>query len=98
MGMGDLKLAAAVGAWIGPGQIFMAFIFAGILGGIFAVLYALWHRSLATCLDSTGDLLAHLARFRMRPHDQIQLGAANSLAIPYAPVIAVGTLLSFFTQ
>jgi len=98
MGMGDLKLAAGVGAWIGPSQIFMTFIFAGILGGVFAVCYALWHRSLATCLDSTADLLAHLASFRVRPHDRIHLGATNAMSIPYAPVIAAGTLLSFFTQ
>src|SRR4051812_12188637 len=37
MGMGDLKLAAGVGAWIGPGQFVMAFVMTGIAGGTMAV-------------------------------------------------------------
>jgi prepilin peptidase CpaA len=51
MGMGDLKLAAGVGAWIGPSQFWMAFIVTAIAGGIFAVAYAMRHRS----LGSSGD-------------------------------------------
>src|SRR3954469_15441602 len=37
MGMGDLKLAAGVGAWIGPSQFWLAFIVTGIVGGVMAV-------------------------------------------------------------
>src|SRR6266481_138857 len=33
MGMGDLKLFAAVGAWIGPGQLVVALVATGIAGG-----------------------------------------------------------------
>src|SRR5713226_3428625 len=36
MGMGDLKLFAAVGAWVGPGQLFFALIATGIAGGFLA--------------------------------------------------------------
>jgi len=98
MGMGDLKLAAGVGAWIGPGQLFMAFVVTGIVGGILAVAYSLWHGSLGRCLDNTGDLLAQFARFRVRPHEQIRLGNSAALSIPYAPAIAIGTLFSFFAR
>jgi prepilin peptidase CpaA len=96
MGMGDLKLAAGVGAWVGPGQLFIAFIVTGIVGGVLAVVYALWRGALGRCLDSTGDLLAQFASFRVRPHDQIRLGNSTALSIPYAPAIAIGTLFSFF--
>jgi prepilin peptidase CpaA len=98
MGMGDLKLAAGVGAWVGPEQLFMAFIMTGILGGIYAVLYAFCRGRLGSSLDSTADLLAHFGKFRMRPHEGIQLGAAEAVSIPYAPAIAAGALLSFFTK
>jgi prepilin peptidase CpaA len=98
MGMGDLKLAAAVGAWIGPGQLFLAFIVTGIVGGTFAVCYALWHKALGRCLDGTTDLLAQFASCRIRPHEQIRLGNSNALSIPYAPAIAIGTLFSFFAR
>jgi prepilin peptidase CpaA len=96
--MGDLKLAVAVGAWIGPGQLFIAFIVTGIVGGVFAICYALWRGSLGRCLDNTADLLAHFGRLRARPHGEIRLGKTGALSIPYAPAIAVGTLFSFFTR
>src|SRR5437868_1759821 len=41
MGMGDLKLCAAIGAWIGPSQMVFALVITGIAGGIIAVTYAL---------------------------------------------------------
>ena len=96
MGMGDLKLAAGVGAWVGPDQMFLAFVMAGMIGGVCALLYALCRGRLGSAMDSTAELLAHFARGRLRPHERIQLGSTRSMAIPYAPVIAAGTLLSFF--
>jgi prepilin peptidase CpaA len=55
MGMGDLKLAAGVGAWIGPSQFWMAFIMTAIVGGILAVAYAVRHRSPGRRLDRTSQ-------------------------------------------
>ena len=34
MGAGDVKLAAAIGAWIGPSQLFIALIVTAMAGGI----------------------------------------------------------------
>ncbi len=94
MGMGDFKLAAGVAAWIGPGQFFLAAITAAIAGGIIAVCYAAWQGSLGTSLDRAGDLV----RFRARPLPQMGSAAARAQSIPYAPAIAIGTLLSFFAR
>jgi prepilin peptidase CpaA len=98
MGMGDLKLAAGVGAWIGPSQFFLAFVVTGIAGAVLAGSYALFHGSLGRCLDNTGDLLAHLGKSGLRPHAQVRLDNGAALSIPYAPAIAIGTLLSFLGQ
>jgi prepilin peptidase CpaA len=98
MGMGDLKLVAGVGAWVGPGQFFMAFVMTGIAGGIMAICYALRRGSLAKSLDNMGDLLIHLGSCKRRPHNEIRLGGSKALSIPYAPAIAVGTLFSFLTR
>jgi prepilin peptidase CpaA len=98
MGMGDLKLAVGVGAWIGPGQLFIAFVMTGIVGGVIAIGYALWHGRLGNCLDNTSDLLTHFAKSGARPHQDIRLGEAKAISIPYAPAIAIGTLFSFFAQ
>ena len=42
MGWGDLKLCAAVGAWIGPGQMLFALMATAIAGGLMAVVALLW--------------------------------------------------------
>ncbi len=42
MGWGDLKLCAAVGAWIGPGQLGLALVATAIVGGLAAVAILLW--------------------------------------------------------
>jgi prepilin peptidase CpaA len=34
MGMGDLKLCAAVGAWISPGQLGIVLVATGMAGGV----------------------------------------------------------------
>jgi prepilin peptidase CpaA len=97
MGGGDLKLAAGVGAWIGPAQLVTAAVFTALAGGVFAVGWALWHGSLSASLDAAGDLLTP---WRPRPS-----GSKNKVpertaakAIPYAPAIALGTLLSFLAR
>jgi len=96
MGMGDLKLAAGAGAWIGPGQLLFAFVITAIAGGILAVGYSLWQGRLGQCLDNTGDLLSRLNRPRAASAGEIRLADGGKLSIPYAPAIAVGTLFSFF--
>ncbi len=97
-GMGDLKLAAGVGAWIGAGQLFLAFVVTGMVGGVFGVGYALWRGRLGECLDNTGDLLGHFTKGRLRPHDRIRLANTKAISIPYVPAIAIGTIFSFFAQ
>ena len=98
MGMGDLKLAAGVGAWIGPSQFFLAFVVTGIVGGIMAGSYALFRGSLGKSLDSTGNLFSHFRQTGIRPHADVRIDNPAGLSIPYAPAIAIGTLLSFLTR
>ena len=37
MGAGDVKLCAAIGAWIGPSQLFIALVITGMAGGVMVV-------------------------------------------------------------
>jgi len=96
MGLGDLKLAAGVGAWIGPSQFWMAFIVTGMVGGVMAVAQTVRHRGLSRSFDNTGGLVLNPAKAR-RVNRQLDLGNP-ALSIPYAPAIAIGTLFSFFAQ
>jgi len=98
MGMGDLKLLAGVGAWVGPGQLVLAMVATGIAGGFLAVGYALWHRSLGGSLDGVTELVQGFQRRGFRPHRTITLDNAVALKMPYAPAIAIGTIFSFFAR
>jgi len=97
MGMGDLKLAAGVGAWIGPAQFVTASVFTALAGGVLAVGWALWHGSLGASLDSAGDLLAPWRASQPGSRRKVRESTAAA-ATPYAPAIAIGTLLSFLTR
>jgi len=88
MGMGDLKLAAGIGAWIGPGQLLFAFIVTSIAGGVLALGYAAWRGILGDSLSRTGSLLA----------GEGSQGHKKGPSIPYVPAIAIGTLFSFFAH
>ena len=91
MGLGDLKLCAAAGAWIGPSALMFALVIAAMAGGVMAVSYALWKRKLGAALDNAASVLTQfpVRRSRMDP---------EALAIPYAPAIAAGVVFSFFTN
>jgi prepilin peptidase CpaA len=88
MGMGDLKLAAGIGAWIGPAQLLFAFIMTSLAGGLLALLYAAARGILGETLTRTGNLLGG-----ERPP-----GHKEGPSIPYVPAIAIGTLFSFFAH
>lgn len=98
MGMGDLKLCAAIGAWIGPYQLLIALVFTSIAGGIIAVAFALSRGFLGELFSGTGDLLVGFSKRGLKPHPELVLSNPSARKMPYAPAIAIGTLLSFFSH
>lgn len=91
MGMGDVKLLAAIGAWTGPEQTGLALTFTAFTGGVMALLWAAAHGYLRTGIDRAGDVLLNA----FGAHRDIRLANPSRLSIPYAPAIAIGTWLSF---
>ncbi len=96
LGMGDLKLCAAVGVWVGPAQMGTALVATGLAGGVMALIWATCHGSLKKSIDGTGDLLSGFWKKGIQPHPTLALGKPGARAMPYAPAIALGTLFSFF--
>src|SRR2546426_8746851 len=91
MGAGDVKLFGAVGAFAGPQAMVMVFVFTALLGGVAALVLALWRRRLGETLIRTGEMLIGRLRFK-----ELRAAAAppESLRLPYGAVIAGGTLFS----
>ena len=96
MGMGDVKLCAAIGAWVGPQQMLLALVAIGLAGGVLALAWAASTGTLMQSLASTGNLLAGFRKSGLRPQPKYNLKNAGARSLPYAPAIAVGTIFSFF--
>ena len=88
-GAGDVKLLAAFGALLGPGNVFDAFLRAAILGGVMAVVVALWRGRLRETLYGTAMLVTTRSRTVTA---LIEHPAANN-RFPYAPAIACGAAM-----
>lgn len=88
-GAGDVKLLAAFGALLGPAAVFDAFVRAAILGGVMALVVALWRGRLRETLYGTAMLVTTRNRAVTA---LIEHPAANN-RFPYAPAIASGAAL-----
>jgi prepilin peptidase CpaA len=98
MGMGDVKLCAAIGAWIGPSQLIIALVITGLAGGAMAICWAAYRGSLGKMFSGSGELIFGLGKRGLRPHPDLVLSNPLALKMPYAPAIAIGTLVSFFAR
>lgn len=98
MGMGDVKLCAAIGAWIGPGQLIIALVLTGMVGGIMALCWAAAGGFLGELFQGAGDLVFGLRKRGLKPDPELNLGNPLARKMPYAPAIAIGTLVSFFAR
>ena len=98
MGMGDVKLLAGVGAWVGPSQLVLAAVLTGIVGGIMALCWAIAGGFLGELFHGTGDLIFGMKQRGLSPHPTLVLDNPKSRKMPYAPAIAIGTLISFFSR
>lgn len=98
MGMGDVKLCAAVGAWVGPWQLMIALVMTGLAGGVIALAWAAYRGLLGKLFAGSGELIFGIGQRGLRPHAELVLSNPAAHKIPYAPAIAIGTLLSFFAR
>lgn len=98
MGMGDVKLCAAIGAWVGPLQLVIALVITGIAGGLMALCWAIAGGFLGELFSGAGDLVLGWSKRNAQPRPDLVLSNPLARKMPYAPAIAVGTLISFFSR
>jgi prepilin peptidase CpaA len=92
-GAGDVKLMAAVGAFIGPAAVITAFLATAVAGGVLALVIAARRGRVGATLAHTGRLVTD--RSGTKPIVEAT-GTANRFA--YGPAIMIGTLVVVLNQ
>jgi prepilin peptidase CpaA len=99
MGGGDVKLLAAVGAWVGPRGAVVVYLAAAVIGMLIVLVQSAMHGRLAALFRNSAVVAINLAHLR-------QLGADNAKAVgqscrsideplPYAVPVLAGVLVLF---
>jgi len=98
MGAGDVKLCAAIGAWVGPSQMVFVLVMTALAGGLMALVWAVAGGFLGDLADGSGDLLLGWRKRGTMRSAELSLSNPLKRKMPYAPAIAIGTLMSFFAR
>ncbi len=98
MGAGDVKLCTAIGAWIGPWQLFVALVITGMAGGLMVLCWAALGGFLKELFTGASDLAFGWKKRGGLRDPELVLSNPLRRKMPYAPAIAIGTLMSFFAR
>lgn len=96
MGAGDVKLLAAVGAWLGPMQVAIVALATSIAGGVIAIMVALGYGYLRQALSNLFLLLMHWRVVGVQPLEQVTLHGTKGPRLAYAIPIAIGTVVTLW--
>lgn len=97
MGGGDVKLMAAVGAWVGYHHAVVALIVCALAGGLIALGYVIVLKRYRTTFFNITSLVRFHARRGLRENPKLNLSSTDAVRMPYGVAIAagaVGTLIS----
>jgi prepilin peptidase CpaA len=99
MGAGDVKLLAALGAWLGPREIFWVAIYASMAGGVMAIVVALARGYLKTAFANLRNLVTYWALVGPRPVPGVTLEESNTAPrLAYAIPIFAGTVVTVWLR
>jgi prepilin peptidase CpaA len=92
MGAGDWKLAGALGACLGPGQLINVIMATILVAGVIALAVVIWKRRVLQTLRNILHLLAALFSLRM-PGAEVSLDNPESTKIPLGVAMAFAVIL-----
>jgi prepilin peptidase CpaA len=91
-GAGDVKLLAAVGAIVGPGNCFWVFLLTAILGGVIAMIVVMLHGRVRHTFFNVSWILSDLMKLRApsQSSEELDVTKSKGLRLPHGAMIAVG--------
>jgi prepilin peptidase CpaA len=96
MGAGDVKLLAAMGAWLGPGPVCWVAIYGSVAGGLLALPLVVAKRAFGRTWSNVWGLIGYWRLAGLRPHPGLTLETPGAIRLPYALPIALGALLTLW--
>jgi prepilin peptidase CpaA len=98
MGAGDVKLLAALAAWLGPAESVWLAIFAAAAGGVLGLVVALAQGYLRTALSNLWLMLMHWRTQGLGPVPGLTLADASSPRLAYAIPITIGVVCTLWRR
>lgn len=96
MGAGDVKLMAALGAWMGWQPIIIVALYGAVAGGALALVVAARHRYTRTAVTNVRTLLTHWWLVGIKPLPALTLESGTAMRLPYAFPILVGVVVTIW--
>jgi prepilin peptidase CpaA len=98
MGAGDVKLLAALGAWLGPAESVWVAMFAAGAGGVLGLIVGFARGYLKTAFSNLFLMLMHWRTQGMKPVPGLTLKDSNSPRLAYAIPITIGVLCTLWRR
>ena len=94
MGAGDVKLLAAMGAWLGPWNAVETALAAGVIGGVLALGLALTRSYASQAFTNIWSLLLYWRVAGIRAHPTLTLEQHDGPRLAYAIPISLGAIVA----
>jgi len=98
MGAGDVKLLAALGAWLGPAQSLWVAMFAAMAGGVLGLAVAMVRGYLRTAVTNVWIMLMHWRTQGLEPVPGLTLKDGTAPRLAYALPITIGVVCTLWRR
>jgi len=98
LGAGDVKLMAALGAWLGPGDALWLGVHTALAGGVAAIVVATARGYLRTAFANIWMLLTHWRVNGVRPLTEVSLEGSSGPRLAYAVPILCGLVVTIWLR
>lgn len=98
MGAGDVKLLAALGAWLGPGPTLWVALFSLIAGGVMGLAVALGSGYLAQAIANISWMFRYWRSEGPKPVPQVTLATHKGPRLAYAIPVFAGLMVTLWLK
>jgi prepilin peptidase CpaA len=98
LGGGDVKLLAALGAWLGPADVLWLSLYTGVAGGVMAVVVSARYGYLGTAIRNVKLLLCHWQVVGIAALPALTLENSEAPKLAYALPILTGMVATIWLR